>query len=329
MGEGNARLWPGADISATKRFTKPDDLLRLRGGRAAGSPLMSRSSPVPLFEEVPRIGPASFTLREFRLPAFTYPWHRHPEVELTWIIRGSGFRYVGDSVEPFQEGDFCLLGPNLPHAWLSAKSSPDTDVCSLVVHFDREHLVAPWLHLPELAGVGPLLDRAARGLRFDERLGVALREKLVSRPTSALRLTSLVEILVELSTTTPVQTLTAAPWSTQDVMRGDRRLARVLNYLNEHANESIQQAEVARAVRLSPSAFSRFFQKHMGRTFQSYLTEVRLSRACRQLIETNLTVSEIAFASGFGNLSNFNRSFRLRRGMSPTEYRIGSRGAGG
>ena len=65
----------------------------------------------PLLEHIPLSGPASLTVREFKEPAFKYPLHQHPEIELTWILKGSGLRYVGDSVEPFHAGDFCLLGP--------------------------------------------------------------------------------------------------------------------------------------------------------------------------------------------------------------------------
>src|SRR5580692_12119407 len=94
----------------------------------------------PIFEEVPFVGPVSVAVREFEFPAFRFPWHRHPEVELTWILEGSGLRCVGDSVEPFQAGDFCLLGPNLPHAWLSAPTKTSGRARSLVIQFDPARL---------------------------------------------------------------------------------------------------------------------------------------------------------------------------------------------
>jgi AraC-like DNA-binding protein len=95
----------------------------------------------------------------------------------------------------------------------------------------------------------------------------------------------------------------------------------VLDHLFKNSGDPVSQAEAARLVRLSPAAFSRFFRRSVGKTFQAYLTDLRLSEACRQLLESDRTISEIAFAAGFGNLSNFNRSFRIARGMPPGRFR--------
>lgn len=275
----------------------------------------------PILETVPISGPVSVAIREFKLDAFTYPWHRHPEVELTWILEGGGLRYVGDSVEPFQAGDFCLLGAHLPHAWLSLKNAAPGRVRSLVVQFDPARLGAGLLHLPELAGIARLLQRAAHGLSFDQKCGQWLRRKLTSRATSLLQFTALLEILDELAMHPDARPLSLAPWTVDRRAASDPRFRRVLAYLGDHVGGPIAQAEVARLVGLSPAAFSRFFQRAMGKTFQSYVTDLRLSMACRQLLETDRTVSEVAYAAGFGNLSNFNRSFRQRRGMAPREFR--------
>ena len=62
----------------------------------------------------------SFRLIELELAAFRGERHRHRQLELTWIEQGAGLRFVGDSVQPFESGDLVLLGPQLPHAWVSA-----------------------------------------------------------------------------------------------------------------------------------------------------------------------------------------------------------------
>ncbi len=271
----------------------------------------------PLFEKIPLSGPASFTIREFKPAAFKYPWHQHPEVELTWILKGSGLRYVGDSVEPFHAGDFCLLGANLPHTWLSHESTKS--VRSFVVQFDPTR----WgglLHLPEFAGVASLFARAARGLRFDATSTLHLRNKLFTQADPLIRFSSLLEILAALSGS-QATTLALAPWSRSKRTEADPRLRAVLAYLAGNAGGPVSHAEAARLVRLSPSAFSRFFRRAVGKTFGAYLTDLRLSETCRQLLESDRTISEIAFDAGFGNLSNFNRAFRISRGMAPGKFR--------
>ncbi|MEI8309353.1 MAG: AraC family transcriptional regulator [Verrucomicrobiota bacterium] len=272
-------------------------------------------------ERIPLSGPASLAVREFKAPAFRYPWHQHPEIELTWILKGSGLRYVGDSVEAFHEGDFCLLGSNLPHAWLTSESVPGAAVRSLVVQFDPERLGNDLLRLPEFAKIVDLLDRAARGLWFDRAIAATMRRKMFSRTSPLQQLTGLLEVLDELAMHSGARPLALAPWKSGRCRATDSRLDTVFAYLSENAGSPVSQADAARLVRLSPAAFSRFFRRTVGKTFQAYRTDLRLSEACRQLLESKRTISEIAFDVGFGNLSNFNRAFRLARGMAPGEFR--------
>lgn len=279
----------------------------------------------PLLEDIPLPGTSSVAVREFNPPAFTLPWHRHPEVELTWIMEGEGLRHVGDSVEPFGPGDFCLIGANLPHCWLSTKPpKPGTRARSLVVQFDPTRFGATFWALPECARIARLLERAAQGLCFDKNLGDRLTAAWASASTPILRMTALLTALGELAEIAEARPLSLAGWTQTDRAEADPKLRRVLAYLGENLGETISQAAVARLVRLSPPAFSRFFRRSMGKTFQSYLTDLRLGLACRQLLETDRRVSEIAYAAGFGNLSNFNRAFRNSRNVSPREFRARS-----
>ena len=62
---------------------------------------------------------ASFGYRLKASQSFPFKWHFHPEYELTLILESSGTRFVGDSNESYEDGDLVLLGPNLPHTWLS------------------------------------------------------------------------------------------------------------------------------------------------------------------------------------------------------------------
>jgi AraC-like DNA-binding protein len=254
------------------------------------------------------------------MPAFNYPWHQHPEIELAWILKGNGLRYVGDSVEPFHEGDFCLLAANLPHTWLSSEQA-DTRVKSLVVQFDPRRWGNELLRLPEFAKIANLFERAARGLCFERNLAARPRRKLFGLKSSLHQFTALLEILEELAACPGARSLALAPWSPGRRKASDTRFQSVLAYLSENIGGPVSQAEAARLVRLTPAAFSRFFRRAVGKTFQAYVTEMRLSEVCRQLLETDRTISEIAFNAGFGNLSNFNRAFRVARRMSPGEFR--------
>ena len=307
---------------ASAALTKPGDLLSFFLHHIGFiCSFINMELPIrPLLERIPLSGPASLAIREFKASAFRYPWHQHPEIELTWILKGSGLRYVGDSVEPFHAGDFCLLGSNLPHTWLTSENELRAMVRSLVVQFDPDRWGKEILELPEFARIADLLDRASHGLCFEGRLAAKTRRKMFG-PTSPLRrFTALLEILEELAHS-DARPLSLAPWAHGRRRDTDSRLNTVFAYLSENARSEVSQADAARRVRLSPAAFSRFFRRAAGKTFQAYVTDLRLSEACRQLLESKRTISEIAFDAGFGNLSNFNRAFRLARGMPPGEFR--------
>jgi AraC-like DNA-binding protein len=83
----------------------------------------------------------------------------------------------------------------------------------------------------------------------------------------------------------------------------------------------VSLAEAAQVAHLSIPAFCRMFRRTTGKTLVGYLNELRTGEVCRELIETERPVSEIAFGSGFNNLSNFNRRFRAQKGLSPRDYR--------
>jgi len=72
---------------------------------------------------------------------------------------------------------------------------------------------------------------------------------------------------------------------------------------------------------MSTSTFSRYFKKATSRSVVDYINEIRLRNARQLLVSSNQSVSEIASASGFNNLSYFNRRFVRAYGMSPGAFR--------
>ena len=84
---------------------------------------------------------------------------------------------------------------------------------------------------------------------------------------------------------------------------------------------ALAQAKDFELVDMSDSAFSHFFKKHTNLSYITYLNGLRISRACRELESTGMSVSEICWDCGFNNKSNFNRLFLQAKGMTPSAYR--------
>ncbi len=100
-------------------------------------------------------------------------------------------------------------------------------------------------------------------------------------------------------------------------------------YIFDHLGDpTIRLAGAARSVGMSESAFSRYFTQISGQSFSDTVRKLRLAQAGKLLRETSLPVAAVAHRVGYANLSNFNRQFRSHHGVTPREFRIGSRTAG-
>ena len=89
----------------------------------------------------------------------------------------------------------------------------------------------------------------------------------------------------------------------------------------ERHEEPLKLTEVAAACGVSPEYLSRLFHQTTGLRFREYLAEVRLTRACELLLESDARVADIAAQVGYSTLSRFNNGFLSFTGMTPTAYR--------
>lgn len=255
---------------------------------------------------------------------FDAPWHFHPEIELTLVVEGRGRRFVGDSIEPFADGDLVLLGPNLPHFWHSeGRPARGRRSHSVVVQFRPDFLGGEIWTRPEFAAIRRLLLRAQRGLHFPGAAGRAVAERV--RALGARRgcpaVLELLAILDQLATARNARQLASEAYEPSLDQHAERRLARVYGFLLAHYLEPLTLAEIARVAAMTPAGFSRYFKRATGRNVSDFLNELRVDHAARLLRETADGITRIAGASGYATLSNFNRRFRARLRCAPREYR--------
>ena len=102
-----------------------------------------------------------------------------------------------------------------------------------------------------------------------------------------------------------------------------RALLRVTHYIDEHYSDGVSLEEVADATGISRYYVSHLFKELMDNTFVGYVNELRLNHAAMLLATTDSPIIEIASKSGFNNLSNFNRAFKMYFGKTPSAYRKG------
>jgi AraC-like DNA-binding protein len=108
--------------------------------------------------------------------------------------------------------------------------------------------------------------------------------------------------------------------------RDRRRAVESALWIDANSYREIDLEEVARQAGLSPFHFLRLFSNVLGVTPHQYLVRSRLRHAARLLAEDGIAVTDIAYDVGFGDLSNFVRTFHRVAGVSPTKFRQASRG---
>lgn len=252
-----------------------------------------------------------------RLP---FPFHYHAEMELTYIVRGRGQRIVGEVVEPYTAGDLVLLAPHLPHVWMSEADGAE----AYVLHFDQlqlEHLLQP---LPECAAALTWIRGASKGLRWDTRLPPKLTERfeqLDPRHKPAARLLAFLELLLTLAESSAWRPICGRAPTTLPLASSEQRIGFALRLMRDRFCSELPQAEVAKKVGMTTSAFSHLFHRTTGQTYQQMLRALRLEHARRLLAATTMTVTEICYASGYNNLSNFNKQFLAVEGQTPRAFR--------
>jgi AraC-like DNA-binding protein len=270
------------------------------------------------FEHVTTSPELSWAYREFRQRAFDFSWHLHTELELTLITHGTGTRIVGTSIESYRARDLTLIGPEVPHAYVSTPGTTRHE--AIVVQFRRDFLGDEFFSRPEFVAVGRLLDRTG-AVAFDTTAAETDQVRALGDLPPAERTLSLLRLLTRLAADERARPISAETARATLSQPARRRADAVCAYLQEAYAGRVNLAEVAAVAHMSPQALSRFFRRALGRTVTAYVTELRIAAACQLLRDSDLPVATISTRCGYDNLSNFNRRFRAAQGMSPRDYR--------
>ena len=266
-----------------------------------------------------------FYIVERHKSEFTWPIHSHEEYELNFIERGRGVRrVVGDSIEEIGDYELTLItGDGLEHAWEQGRCR-EPDIREIMIQFSPKLLDNELLARNQFASVRSMFERARMGLVFSMPAIMrvyCLLDTLASKEERMDQFLDMLKILYDLSLDTGARTLASQSFAKALPDRESRRITKVKEYITRHYKEDIKLEDLAALVAMAPSAFSRFFKQRTGRGPVDFIIDVRLGAAARMLVDTSTSVSEICYACGFNNLSNFNRTFKARRGYTPRDFR--------
>lgn len=282
----------------------------------------------PHFHKIPSTLQSSFSIRHDIKPDFGNIWHYHPELELHYIIKGEGVRFIGDKISNFTADEMILLGENLPHTWRCKdeyfQNNPDLHVEAMVIQFLPDCLGKYLLSLPEAYLIPKLFEKAKSGMvingKTKEKLAELMRSSIEA--TNLDRIIILLTILKTLAETDEYSTIiTGKNGFYQSNESETLRINKICTYTLSNYKSDITLEEIASLSNLSVTSFCRYFKLMTKKTYYDFLIEIRVSHACRFLIENKLPTEMICFDCGFNNVSNFYRHFKKVTGMTPLDYK--------
>ena len=277
----------------------------------------------PKFHQVPKQSDNTFRIRHDLLPNFGTIWHYHPEIELHYVIKGQGLKFIGDNISNFQEDEMVLLGSNLPHTWkCSINKQSDHYVEALVLHFHPDSLGKEFLHIPETSDLLKLLNTSKSGLYIVGETKAQIRNLMVKmHESSRLRkIIFLLEIFELLASSCEYKLISHEYAQHKYNSIDEERMNNIFNYTFKNFQEKIYIEDIANIANLSVTSFCRYFKQMTNKSYFDFLTEVRLNHACRLLINSNFAIKQIAEESGFENSSNFYRHFKILKKCTPKAY---------
>jgi len=282
----------------------------------------------PHFLRVPVNPQTSFSIRHDILPTFRGIWHYHPELELHFVIKGEGVRFIGDNISNFSAGEVTLLGEKLPHCWRCKDEyfhpENNLNVEVIVIHFLPDCLGRYLLNLPEAYQLNKLFEKAKSGMIINGRARAELQKLMYKaiEATNLDRVIVLLSILKILAETEEYNTITISRNEFHQSNESDTiRLNKVCSYTLANYKKDITLQEIAAISNLSVTSFCRYFKLMTKKTYSDFLTEIRISHACRFLVEDKLPTEVLCFECGFNNISNFYRHFKKITNMTPLEYK--------
>ena len=268
-----------------------------------------------------------FVVKDLNERHFDPKWHSHSEYQLFLVTAGTGTRFVGESIKTFGAGELVFTGPNLPHLWRNEEIYFDRTskvMCSGIVIYFRETFLGDTVAgKEEFILLKKLFTKAMRGVEYSgetRTLATKMMTELV-RMEGIQSVIQLLGILGVLASSKEYNYLSPVHYETPLKESETYRMNVVYEYIFKNYRQQITLQQMAALLHMTPTSFSRYFSIVNNKSFSRFLAEIRIKNACTMLLETDTSITNICYNSGFNTLSNFNSQFKSIMLKTPMEYK--------
>ena len=247
------------------------------------------------------------------------PMHWHKDIEINLMLYGKGIFTVNGQTSELSPGDFIIINSGDLH---KGEAEPDIPLQKC-----RQELITIQLDYDFLNHYFENGQKIKLRMPGDEAITEKIRELIVEIGLHfkhkelgyKMDITAnLLQIGSLLLRNCVVQGESQEEYTLQNKIK-EMQLA--VAYIDSHCSEDLTLNDVAEYVHLAPAYFSRRFRQITGNTYHDYLTFTRLKRSIQDILDTNLTITEIAFQNGFPNVRAFINAFKRQYQMTPQKYR--------
>lgn len=256
-------------------------------------------------------------------PLEQIPAHVQDTWELVYVITGRGMRTIGDTTEPFSEGEVILVPPGMTHQWLFDAGYTDRDgnIADAALFIKPDFLDELCLMLPEFAEKIELIACRNVAVKFEGRREKMLRRlilRLAKAQSPEMRVIYFLSVLTLLGNTEDDEFVVG---NNIELSPTKKKIEKVRIYCECNYMKRITLRSASRHVGMNVASYCKFFLRNFGCTFTEYINRLRINESCRLLKTTSDSVSGIAYSSGFTSVTYFNRVFRRLQGCTPLQYR--------
>jgi len=265
----------------------------------------------------------SISIRRYSEPKFINPWHIHKEIELVLILKGKGTCFIGDYIGNFCPGDIIMLGTNLPHMLKNRIELEETenviDAEAIIIHFSEYFIGKDYLQTPEMQPLLNLLNQAKRGIIISDSITAEIAETMCAMidQTPFQRIIELFTILQKIAEVSNLKMLSSVSFLEKINKTQNSKLDRVYEFVMNNFSNPISLDDISDVAFMNKTAFCKYFKDRTNKTFNQFLTEIRINYSKRLLMEGDRQIAEISYECGFNNLSNFNRQFKKLNNSTP------------
>lgn len=270
---------------------------------------------------------SSFNILQRKGSDFYNQWHFHPEIELIYIHKGRGTRFIGTDIHRFEPDELFLFGSNLAHMWRCDpeyfREDSELKAEVTIIYFRHDFLGDKFFNIPELKSIESLLGKAKQGIKITGSTKAQVKELMgkLLEAKSTDRVIILLTMLEKIANSKEKKLISAAYPEVKIEKAEVPRLNTVFQFVSDNFQRKITLSEIASVANLSAKSFCRYFKSKTRKTFYVFLLEVRVAHACHLLLEKDMSIYEVCYDCGFNNLSNFNRYFKKIMTKTPGDYK--------